>query len=278
MLWYLAAAGLATSLAWWAWSSAHEKISDHISLLAPTDDHVVGPTHPNTTITWNTQGLDLLPLRPEQHRHRLARLRHMLEHERPETVALQEVFCPYWRWQATQLLRSRGFYVATTTHTKRQLLRRSSGLLLASRRRLLSVQFRRFEHSCGEDALVAKGVLAAKLEGGTTIATVHLQSDSWLSRRERIRRVRELQLGAVLSMVPAADLVLGDFNMGYLEWAGHTSIRPYLKMKSPPTWGGLCLDAVLCRTPGHTGDCRLLPVRSNESDHHALLYRQQSLW
>lgn len=278
MLWYLAAAGLASSLAWWAWSSATEDIPDQVLLLEPTATPAPGPTNRHTSVTWNTHGLDLLPLRPEQHRHRLARLRHMLETERPETVALQEVFCPHWRWQATELLRSRGFYVATTTHHEQQLLRRSSGLLLASRRRLLSVRFRRFEHCCGEDALVAKGVLTAELEGGSMVATTHLQSDSWFSCRERILRVRELQLGALLAMAPAADLVLGDFNMGFLEWAGHDSIRPYLKMKTPPTWGGLCLDAVLCRTPGHAGDCRLLPVRPDESDHHALLYRQQSLW
>ena len=87
-------------------------------------------------------------------------------------------------------------------------------------------------------------------------------------------------MSALMSMTPA-DLVLGDFNMSYLEWAKHTSIRPYLKLNTPPTWGRLCLDVVLCRTTGHAGhagDCRLVPVRPHESDHHALLYRHQSLW
>ncbi len=277
MLWYLAAAGLGTSLAWWVWSSATEDLTDYVQLLEPTT-HVLGPTKRHTTLTWNTHGLDLLPMRPDQHRHRLARLRHILDHERPETVALQEVFCLHWRWQATMLLRSRGFWVATTTHGEHRLLRRSSGLLLASQQKLRSVRFERFEHCCGEDALVSKGVLSAELADGSTVATVHLQSDSWFSSIKHIIRTREMQMSTLLSRTPAIDLVLGDFNMSYLEWANHASIRPYLKITTPPTWRNLCLDAVLCRTPVHAGDCRLVPVRSHESDHHALLYQHQTLW
>jgi endonuclease/exonuclease/phosphatase family metal-dependent hydrolase len=272
MCWYWWVAGSLGSLGLWAWASFAEIIPDKVHLHAPTT-HILGPTNGNTVVTWNTHGIDLLPMRPAQHGERLARLRHMLDTERPETIALQEVFCPHWQQLATQLLRSRGFWVACTGHDRRRFLRRSSGLLLASQRRLRSPQFRRFAQRCGEDALVAKGVLTAQLEGRGRLATLHMQSDcllDWLAGRERTRWVRAQQLAELLSM-PAADLIVGDFNMHYSEW---TDIRPYVKLTTLPTWRGLCLDAVLCRSAGRSaGRCRLLPVRPAESDHHALLYR-----
>ena len=274
MYWCLAAAA-AASLGLWAWASYAEAIPDKLYLFPPTT-HILGPTNRNTIITWNTHGINLLPMRPAQHAKRLARLRHMLDTERPETIALQEVFCPHWQQMVTQLLRSRGFWVTRTGHDRRRVLRRSSGLLLASQRQLRSPQFRRFAQRFGEDVLVDKGVLTSELAGGR-LATVHMQSDCWFAQRKRTRQVRKQQLAELLH-APPADLIVGDFNMTYLEWAAHSSIHPYIKLKTPPTWRGLCLDAVLCRTQGNVGHCRLLPVRPAESDHHALLYRHRPLW
>jgi endonuclease/exonuclease/phosphatase family metal-dependent hydrolase len=275
MYWPLVAAAAAASLGLWMWASLTEAMPDKLYLLPPTT-HILGPTNRHTIVTWNTHGINLLPRRPAQHAKRLARLRHILNTERPETIALQEMFCPHWQQMVTKLLRSRGFWVTHTGHDKGRFLRRSSGLLLASQRQLRSPQFRRFAQRCGEDALVAKGVLTAELAGGQRLATVHMQSDCWFARRERTRQVREQQLAELLR-APAADLIVGDFNMTYLEWAA-PSIQPYIKLKTPPTWQGLCLDAVLCRTQGNVGHCRLLPVRPAESDHHALLYQHRPLW